>query len=151
MSLQLSQMHSGPDVGYQSRMRTYVRHTYRLCRSQAFFVGGTTTKTTKRKIKRKNYCQQGEDHTTFMDALIHPAVRFPEPLGRRRFPMAAHSTVVAVGNPHTRRTIMTLRCHFDDEIVAYDKPCWCEEQIVIPWMGLLIPPFGSDFETTRPL
>jgi len=74
-----------------------------------------------RTFKMKDYCH-GEDHKTFMDALVCPANRVPEPrlLGRMEFPMATDAMVVAMGKLHTRKTLTTLVCQVEGEIIDYN-------------------------------
>jgi hypothetical protein len=47
------------------------------------------------------------------------AVQLPETFGRRAFPMAANSSVLVMGNSHTRQMLQALVCQFREEVVEY--------------------------------
>jgi len=48
------------------------------------------------------------------------ASSFPDPLGRRPFPLKANTTILTIGNSHTRQLMKTLVCQYSDEIQAVD-------------------------------
>jgi Glycosyl-transferase for dystroglycan len=91
----------------------YVDKVYRICKKDTIDLAGVHSLSL-------GYQCQGKEYNAFVLAMHSMAAQLPEPVGRREFPIAANSSVLVLGNSHTRLTIKSLLCQYSDKVIDYD-------------------------------
>ena len=85
----------------------------KLCRASKIAFDGSKPFTLGFQCSGAAYNKLGRE-------IIKVAESIPSPMGRRPFPIPANSSVLVIGNSHTRQMVKTLVCQHSSSVVKYD-------------------------------